>query len=335
MGPADVARATLIVLLLVGLALLLAQVASVLLLLFAAILVAVLLRTIADQLEGTGLPDRSAVLVAVLLIALVLAGVGWLFGAQLGSEFNNVAERLPGSVGAARAWLERQPLGASLASASPDVQKFAERTLTIAFGAAGAIGNIILVLIGAIYLALDPRLYARGVTLLFPKSWTGRAEQALSASGRTLRKYLLAQLFTMTVVGTLVGLGLTLVGVESAAALGLIVGLCNFIPLLGPVIGAVPGLLLAFTAGGDTLLLAALVYLIAQQIEGNVITPIVQQRAVSIPPALLIFSLAGLGVIFGLAGVILSAPLAVVLYTLVAMLWSRDMLGHDVDIPGS
>ena len=74
---------------------------------------------------------------------------------------------------------------------------------------------------------------------------------------------------------------------------------------------------------------------VAQQIEGNVLTPLVQRWAVSIPPALLLFALAGLGTLFGLAGIILAAPLTVVICTVVTLLWTRDALGYDVDVPGT
>ncbi|WP_066477245.1 AI-2E family transporter [Sphingomonas sp. CCH13-B11] len=329
-----VVRTTLIVLLLTGLALLMTQMVAVWLLIFAAILIAVLIRAVADPIHRSGVPETPAVLIAVAGILALLGLVGWMFGSVLGEQFGQLAQRLPGAATDVRDWLARQPFGSGIASTTPDLQTVAGRALTFAFGAVGAITNLVLVLIGAIYLALDPSLYVRGVELLFPRANGPRVVAALNASGNALRKYLLGQLFTMVFVGTLVGIGVAIVGVPSAAALGVIVGLANFVPLIGPFIGAVPGILLAFSVSPETALWAAVVYFIAQQVEGNVLTPIVQRYAVSIPPAVLIFALAGLGGLFGVIGVLVAAPLAVVLYTLVAMLWSRDTLGHDIGVPG-
>ncbi|MCP5876785.1 AI-2E family transporter, partial [Klebsiella pneumoniae] len=95
------------------------------------------------------------------------------------------------------------------------------QALSIAFGAVGVLTNIVLVLIGAIYLALQPQLYSKGVALLFPKSEGPRVAAALSACAVSLRKYLLGQLFTMTIIGAMVTVGLFIVGVPSASALGL------------------------------------------------------------------------------------------------------------------
>ncbi len=328
------ARKAAVVLLMAGLALLVVPLAPVLLLIFAAILVATLIRAAAVPFIRIGCPDSLAVLAGSLLIVLVLVACGWLFGSQIGGEFNQVAAQLPGAVDAARAWLATLPFGAALSSTTPDLQAAATRAFSFVFGAVGAITNLVLVLISAVYLALQPRIYVRGVTYVFPKAQAARIEEALGASGRALRNYLLGQLLTMTAVGVLVWIGLSIVGVPSAAALGLIIAIANFIPLIGPFIGAVPGLLLAFAQSPELGLAAAVVYFVAQQLEGNVLTPLVQRWAVSIPPALLLFALAGLGTLFGVMGLILAAPLAVVIFTLVTLLWTRDALGHDVPVPG-
>ncbi|QIG78630.1 AI-2E family transporter [Stakelama tenebrarum] len=334
-----VVRSTLIVLLLVGLALLLVPLSGVLMLIFASILIAVLIRAAAIPFRKIGLPETLAVLLGLIAIIALLGFFGWMFGTQLGDEFRSLTARLPGAVRSAEQWVSEQPWGqdlqlSSITGAVPNLQSIAGGAFSFAFGALGALTNLVLVLIAAIYLALQPITYMRGIEHLFPKAQGEQVSDALAASGAALQRYLLGQLFTMTIVGTLVAVGLTIFDVPSAAALGVIVGLANFVPMIGPLVGAIPGVLLAFSQGPETALAAAIVYLVAQQFEGNVLTPIVQRWAVSIPPALLLFALAGLGVLFGFVGVIVAAPLAVVLYTLVTMLWSRDALGHDVSVPG-
>lgn len=324
-----VVRRTLVILLMIGLAMLVYALSDVFLLIFAAVLLGVIIRAAGDPFRMVGVPETLAVLLGVVILVAVLGLSGWLFGSTLVDQFSIISAQLPSGIAAVRNWLSTQPFGQSVLSATPDLQAVAGRAVTFAFGAVGAIANFLLVLIGAIYLAMQPATYLNGVKLLFPKSQGERVEGALVASGTALRNYLLGQLVTMAAVGTMVGVGLALIGMPSAAALGLIVGLANFIPLIGPIIGAVPGLLLGLTQGPETALWTAIIYLVAQQLEGNVLTPIVQRQAVSIPPAVLIFAITGLGMLFGSVGVILAAPMAVVLFTLVRRLWIRETLGHE------
>ena len=328
---ADIVRGTLIVLLLVGIALLLVKITATLMLIFAAVLIAAVIRAFSDPIHHRGVPETLSVLLAIVLIVALLTGFGWLFGHSLGQQFDSLGTRLTEGYQTVRAWIAGLPFGAAIQSATPDVQSLFGRALSVAFGAVGILTNFILVLVGAIYLALDPGLYARGFSKLFPKQRSGKVLEALSESGHVLRKYLAAQLITMTAVGTMIYVGLSIVGVPSAGALGLISGLTNFIPLIGPFIGAVPGILIAFADDPEKVVWAALVYFVAQQLEGNVLTPIVQRHAVSIPPAVLIFALAAMGTLFGTIGIILAAPLTVIIYTLVAKLWSHETLGHQVD----
>jgi predicted PurR-regulated permease PerM len=100
--------------------------------------------------------------------------------------------------------------------------------------------------------------------------------------------------------------------------------------VLGAVIGAVP----ALTLDGATVLWVAALFLAVQQIESNVLTPLIQQKMAEIPPAVPLFVASAFGAVFGLPGVILAAPLAVVASVLVQKLHVRQTLGEEVDVPG-
>lgn len=328
----SVTRKTLVILLLIGLALLTVQFSSVFVLIFSAVLVAVLIRAAGWPFRKIGAPETLSVFLGLFLIVAVLGASGVLFGSQLSEQFTQIGAQLPGAFDQARQFLAQYPFLRGFMSGTPDIQSIMGRALTFAFGAVGAITNLVLVIVAAIYLALDPRLYMRGVELIFPKSQGPRVREALSASGQALNQWLLAQFVTMIIIGVLIWVGMTVAGVPSAAALGVISGLTNFIPLIGPFIGAAPGVLLGFAQGMDTVLWTIVVYVVAQQLEGNVLTPMIQKYAVSIPPAVLLFALAALGGLFGFIGVVVAAPLAVVLYVLISILWVRDTLGHGVDI---
>lgn len=138
----------------------------------------------------------------------------------------------------------------------------------------------------------------------------------------------------MLAVGVLTGLGLWALGVPAALGLAIIATLLDFVPLVGPIAAAVPAILLALTVDPRTGLLTTLLYLVVQQIEGNLLQPLVQQRAVELPPALLLFALIGAGLLFGVLGVLLAAPLTVVIFVLVKRLYVRETLGEDTDVPG-
>ena len=138
----------------------------------------------------------------------------------------------------------------------------------------------------------------------------------------------------MLVVGLLTGFGLWLLGMPSFLVLGLMAGVLEFIPFAGPIIAAVPAVLLALAAGPEMTFWVILLYLAVQQFEGNVLTPLVQQYAVDLPGAVLLFSLIGFGTLFGTLGIILAAPLAVVTMVLVKRLYVIETLHTPTPIPG-
>jgi len=152
--------------------------------------------------------------------------------------------------------------------------------------------------------------------------------------GEALHAWLLGQFAAMVMVGTITGAGLALIGVPSWLALGLLAGVLEFVPILGPIAAAVPGLLMALSQGWDSFLLTAALYVLVQQLEGNLIIPLVLRRAVSLPPVLTIFAVVAFGTLFGWMGILLAAPLTVLAFTLVMKLWVRDTLEEEVPLPG-
>jgi predicted PurR-regulated permease PerM len=153
-------------------------------------------------------------------------------------------------------------------------------------------------------------------------------------SEKALHLWLKAQLISMTVVATLVYLGLWLLGVPSALALALIAFVLEFIPFAGPVLAALPAILVALLQSPELALWVIGLYVVVQQIEGNVVYPLVQQWAVHIPAVVLLFSLIAFATLFGIIGVIFAAPLAVVTYVLVKRLYVVETLHTPTPIPG-
>jgi predicted PurR-regulated permease PerM len=138
----------------------------------------------------------------------------------------------------------------------------------------------------------------------------------------------------MTIVGVITWAGLALIGVPLALTLGLLAGLLNFVPYVGPIVSAIPAVLLALLDGSRTAGWVALLYLGVQLLEGYLLTPLIDQRTVRTPPALLLTSQVIAGVTLGALGVVLAAPLLAVALVTVKLLYVEDVLGDDVEVPG-
>lgn len=194
--------------------------------------------------------------------------------------------------------------------------------------------DIAFVVVLALFLALDPELYRRGLVRLFPATAQQRAGEVVDELGRTLQAWLVGQLALMLITGTLTGIGLLILGIPLALALAVFVGLMEFIPLVGPILGFIPIVIMALSQGTGALISVAILYLAVQQVEGNILTPLVQQRAVALPPGLTVGAVFLGGALFGPLGVILGTPLMAVLFVLVKMLYVHDVLHQSVEVPG-
>jgi predicted PurR-regulated permease PerM len=337
MGDAEFIRKLLIALGLGLFALLLWKLSDVLLLAFGAILVALLLHAAAEALERyVRVPDRWSLTVATLLIFVALLAMMALFGTQVRAQFSNVVERLPFAV-------DNFAKNLGLGAVSDDLSEMmnnapngsmAARIAGVGGAILDGLADFILVVIAGIYIAAAPRLYRQGFVKLFPIRHHERVEDSLHASGQALRLWLTSQLIAMACVAVLSTIAYWLIGLPSALALGLIAGLADFIPFLGPILGALPAVLIAFSVSGEAALWTVLAMLAIQQIEGNVIFPLVARSMISIPPALALFAILIGSVLFGTLGLIFGFPLAVVTYVLVKKLYVRETLGEHTDIPG-
>ena len=317
----------------VAVALMLWELRWLLLLAFGSVLVAVILNLVARPLrKRLRFPHGLALAVAVLFVAALFGAAIWLLGAQVTGQSESLRDVVP------QAWqalLERlEPVGLAeplrnLGAGEGVVSRIGSFAMSIGSG----IADLLLVLVGGVYLAAQPALYRRGLAKLVPERGRGLAELALDDAGKALRLWLVGRLVAMAVVGLLTGLGLWLIGVPAALTLGILAALLDFVPYIGPIIAAAPAILLAFLVGPETALWTAGLYLLVQQVEGNIVDPLVQQRAVYLPPALLIFSLFAGGLLFGMAGVILAAPLTVVLFVLVKRLYVREALHTPTPMP--
>jgi predicted PurR-regulated permease PerM len=334
---ADFVRRVLIVIGLGALALLIWNLTGVLLLAFGAILVAVILHAFAEVLaRRTPVPERWSLTVAGLVILLGFLIAAILFGAQMRAQIAGVSETLPFAL---NAFTRELGLG-NVTEQLPQMLGmgpgggFIGRLAGIGAAVVGGLADFLLVIIAGCFIASDPKIYRDGLVKLFPPSQHERIRSSLDAAGQALKLWLASQLIAMTFVGVAAAAGLWLLGLPSAFALGLLAGLLDFVPFVGPILGALPAILIASTIDGATLLWTILLFAVIQQLEGNIVFPLVGKRMVSLPPALALFAIVATGVLFGPLGLVLGFPLAVVAFVLVKKLYVRETLGEQTPVPG-
>ncbi len=327
-------RRTLIVIALVALALLAWELREVLLMVFGAVVVATLFQSLAGLYRKARLPEGISLFLAVLTVLLVVGIALALFGAQLVNQYEQIRETLPKAWAALQQRLQGFGLSGQLNQLKSGGSGFVSNAGSFVMSLGGGLADALLIVVGGVFLAASPRFYRAGLIKLVPEQRRGLTADAIEDSGTALRLWLKAQLVTMAAVGIATGLGLWLVGVDNALAFGLLAALLEFIPFIGPILAAIPAILIAAAVDPQSALWVAGVYLVVQQLEGNVFSPLLQQWAVDLPGAVLLFSLLAMGTLFGALGVIFAAPLTVVLYVLVKKLYVREALDTATPIPG-
>ncbi len=309
------------------------KLSDVLVLAFAAALLALLLRGLAREVSRrTGLSEAWAVLPVVLALVGSFVAVSWLFGAQISAQFSVLAKDLPqGLMQVAREfgssslgiWLLERVRDVNLGSATGQAAGYAAAL----FGAAFRTGAYVAVLLfAAVYLAVQPTRYVEALLLLVPASRRDGTRDVLDLLGATLRRWLIGQSITMAAIGTLTASGLFLLGVAAPIALGLISGMFAFIPYVGPILASVPAILMAAIQGPMLAVYVMALYAGIHFVEGNLITPLVQAEAVELPPVLTLFAALVFGLLLGPVGVLLAAPLTVVLLIAINTLYIEGIL---------
>lgn len=327
----------------IAIALMIWQIAGALVLAFVGILIAVFLRGLAGRLaDRASLTEGWALSIVILTITVLLVGMAFLVGPRIVDQVQQLAESIPDSIGQLEESIRETDWGSYLLQERelPDGagqlgSDVFSRLTGAAFSVVGGLFDLVLILFAAVFFALDPGLYKHGIVLLAPKRTESRLREALEASGVALWKWLMARFVAMLFVGLSVWIGLMLLGVPLALTLGLLAGLLDFVPFVGPIAAAVPAILLAFTMGPAEALYVSLLYLVVQQIEGNMVSPLVQQRAVSLPPVLVLFAVLAGGMLYGILGMLVATPLILIVIVFVSMLYIEDVLGKKVSIPGA
>ncbi|MGI9039349.1 MAG: AI-2E family transporter, partial [Gemmatimonadota bacterium] len=291
----------------------------------------------------TPVPRTVAVLLTFALMLGALGAAAWWFGPRMGDEFGQLIERLPEITRDLTERLESTTWGAALlaqlgqpADALPDGGQAIGGITRLFSTMTGVLTSTVVILFIAIYLAVDPSLYRRALVRLAP---AGRARSHLSdvlaEIARSLQLWMKARLLSMAVVGVLTGVALSIAGIPLAFALALIAAVLAFIPFIGPILASVPAILIGLGESGQAALIVGAIYLGVQTLESYLITPLIEKRVISLPPAFVLAAQLVMGTLFGLIGVFLATPIAVIVVVLVRRLYLEDVLEQDVEALGA
>lgn len=332
------AIASFVALLILALFLLIRHVASFFLLVFGGILFGVLLSSLAHFLERkTKIKYSICLLLVMVALVGIITGTILLLAPTVSDQADKLATELPQAFQNLKNSLSQTNWGRKLLAGMPQKPgKFLASQQNV-LGQLGGIfsstlsivANIVIVLITGIYLASNPGNYKKGFVRLFTPAYRARLSQVLDQCYHTLSNWLLSRSISMVVVGVATAIGLMLLGIPLPVVLAIIAAFLNFIPNLGPYLALIPALPLAYLQGPDQALYVFLLYMGIQSLEGYILTPLLDKKLISMPPALLLFGQVLLGILVGIMGIFLASPLIAVLIVLVKELYVKDYLENQ------
>jgi predicted PurR-regulated permease PerM len=318
---------------------------GVLMLVFFSILIAVMLRGLVRWLRArTRLSDTAAMAAVIVGIVVLFAVVILLLGPGVAAQVDQLIQQIPQSLQQLTEWLNQYEWGRQLLAQAPTADDLND----IVFGRGGdvfaqvtgvfsttlgIIGNTFIVILVGIFLAIEPWVYIENGLRLLPQNRRDRAREVIATLGDTLARWLLGRFVSMTIVGVLTTVGLAVLGVPLALTLGLIAGLLSFIPTFGPILALIPAVLLALLQSPAQALYVVILYVAVQSVDNYLVTPFIERRTVSLPPALTIVAQLVFGIVLGRLGLILAAPLVAVIVVLVRMLYVEDVLDDHQPAP--
>jgi predicted PurR-regulated permease PerM len=295
---------------------------------FLGILFAVIFDTLARPLvRRFHMKRRYAFALVVAAVFLAAGSIAFFAGEQIVSQVDELtaksseaymklkqqAQSLPPPIGGGNG-------AASQSGTPPDAPTVVAGAVKVAGALTGILSGVLLTVLMSLFFGFAPEEYVEAGIRLLPERWQSRAASLAEATHADLKQWLFGQLTTMGIIGAFVFVGLLIVGVKLAPLLGLITALCNFVPYIGPLVSPIPAIFTVLGEDAGKLPAVIGVYVAAEFLESWVVTPLIQKKRSHIPPALLLFFQALMGIIAGPLGIVVSTPLLVVIMTWVRVL---------------
>ena len=314
------------------------QIRQVLLLVFAAVVLATALNRLARRFQRLGVPRSVGVLLSIAILLTIIVGFFWLILPIFTTQFQELTELFPRGLARSDDWIEqiRTRVPPQLNPYLPDIDSLAQqlqplaqqlfqRSVAFFSSSFGFVLNFLLVLIVALMLLAQPQPYRKGFIRLFPSFYRRRVDEILDLCEVALRGWLVGILFNMSVIAILSGIGLALLGIPSALAQAALAGILTFIPNIGPALSVVPPMAIALLDAPWKALAVLALYIGIQQVETNLLTPYVMAQQVSLLPAVTLLSQVFFATFFGFLGLLLALPL-----TVVVQVWLQEVVIKDV-----
>jgi predicted PurR-regulated permease PerM len=311
------------------------QLATLLLALLMTVIIAIPLSAGTTRLERSGIPRPIGALVTLLSGLAVLAGVIALLLPTFIDQANQFVDDVPSIVDD----LERDigdVTGDRPSEVGDKVQDFLrgytdkpERLIgpitQIGVSVVGVLAAIVVILITAYYMAVRPQPLVEGVLRLVPPSRREHVRYVMERLRGAWIGWLEGVIFDMFISGTLLYIGLTIIGLDFAILFAVITALLVVVPYFGAVVGAIPPVLFALTDSPGKALAVLIVYVVVQQIEGNVIIPVVMSRTVRLHPAIIAIGVVMVGQLFGIVGLFVAVPIISMVVILTEEFWVKEI----------
>jgi predicted PurR-regulated permease PerM len=313
------------------------QLRQLLLLIFAAVVFAVVLNRVVRRLQQRGVKRGIAIAITVVSLLGILFILFALIGPSFATQLQQLIDLVPNLLQRLRNWfnslqtlippqvLDLRNVGNLIPRLQPFVTKLLGNAYTWFSDLLAIILNFLLVLVLTIMLLASPAPYRRGFLLLFPAFYRRRADQILSECETNLVGWMSATLINMAAIGTVSFIGLLILGVPLALANALLAGLLEFIPTVGPILSIIPPMAVALVDTPWKGVAVLILYFLIQQFEAYLLVPYVMGKQVSLLPAVTLLSVVVFGTFFGFLGVFLSVPLVIV-----SKIWIKELLIKDI-----
>ncbi len=308
---------------------------NVILLLFLGVLFTVFLDMLAcTTARHTPLSRKAALGIHVVVLTALFGAGAYFLAPLLGDQLGQLVTTAPKGLEALHDWLRDFAWGdevwATIAPSTDVAEQVSGKNIRDAvFTTFGVLGDSLFVIISGLYMAISPKTYRNGVLSVIPPEGRERANEVMGIMFATLQRWLQGQLMAMAIVGTLFGVGLAILGVNLALVLGLIAGLLAFVPIVGSFLAVIPAVAVAMAQDPQLVLWVGVVYLAIQTLESYFITPMIQERAVSMPPVLLLTAQLVMYLLGGGLGVIVATPVAIFVIVIVREIYIKDFLGAE------
>jgi predicted PurR-regulated permease PerM len=305
------------------------------------VMLAICLRRAADGVSRlTGIPTGWAVALVALLVLGFFAGIGWFFSQVIASQIDQLSQQLPVAAEKFESIISRSSLGKVLiehlnpASINPSPMTVLQNFFGVASNLVEVVVAVAVIIFLALYFAAEANLYIAGLLRLVPPPRRERVAEILHETASAIWYWTLGRLVSMAALGVFTAVGLWAIGVPLPIALGFLAGILAFIPFIGGVVSAIPSLLLAVSVNLDLAVYVVVLYLAVHLVDTYILTPLVQRRAVHLPPALTLSAQIVFGVIAGFLGLLLATPLVAAALVIVRMVYVEDVLGdRGVTLP--